>query len=72
MRWNDYDSKPFGLRTRVPEQYGYDPALIHGDGMNLTFADGHTRFYLADEVTEELFSVSKNGDIARGGRPTKP
>ena len=72
LRWNDYDSKPFGLRTRVPEQYGYDPALIHGDGMNLTFADGHTRFYLADEVTEELFSVLKNGDIARGGRPIKP
>lgn len=72
LRWNDYNSIPYGLRSRVPEQYGYDPALIHGEGLNLGFADGHAEFIDADDLLEEHFSVLKNGDIDEGGLPMDP
>lgn len=52
IRWVDYDFQ----RINNFGWLGFDPAHIHREHTNLTFADGHVQSTHADDVTELMFN----------------
>ena len=57
LRYVDYNN---WCRPQTILNYGYDPAIIHGKGFNVTFADGHVELYDADVVTAEMWSLEND------------
>jgi len=56
----------YRIRIDTPVMYGYDPAHIHGTGVNVIFADSHYEPTEADDLSafaefgERLFSLGRN------------
>jgi len=56
LRYVDY----VNARNQTRTIFGYDPAFVHGKGINLGFADGHSLPSPADEVTATMFMLRSN------------